>query len=151
MYVGRRQIQIGLWKQILYYAVFQLPYLNWNRLLYDCLQDAYIMLWCRSPSEKSKLMTEMREEMMSRGCYLPMAKPATERFDSNCITPVSGQFWQIGKTKNQKQRWLVAFKNANQNTQEFNYHIWTLFNSDKTNHLTNVQILHKSQRYKQNF
>ena len=34
------------------------------------------------------MMAEMREEMMAKGCHLPPVKPASERFDSNCITPV---------------------------------------------------------------
>ncbi|XP_076463932.1 5'-3' exoribonuclease 2-like isoform X2 [Babylonia areolata] len=41
----------------------------------------------KESAEKAKLMSEMREELESKGCYLPAAKPATERFDSNCITP----------------------------------------------------------------
>ncbi|XP_025103887.1 5'-3' exoribonuclease 2-like [Pomacea canaliculata] len=37
--------------------------------------------------EKIKLMSEIREEMMSKGLYLPPVKPAEDKFDSNCITP----------------------------------------------------------------
>ncbi|KAK7507070.1 hypothetical protein BaRGS_00001921, partial [Batillaria attramentaria] len=41
----------------------------------------------KESGEKSKLMNEMREEMMSKGMQLPPPKPAAEKFDSNCITP----------------------------------------------------------------
>lgn len=41
----------------------------------------------KESAEKAQLMEELREEMMTKGARLPPAKPATERFDSNCITP----------------------------------------------------------------
>jgi hypothetical protein len=60
-------------------------------------------------SEKTQLMTEMREEMMSKGARLPPQKPATERFDSNCITPVSVMFYHYNVCKlNAKVRIPIA-------------------------------------------
>lgn len=41
----------------------------------------------KEAAEKNKLMNDIREEMMSKGMTLPPPKPASERFDSNCITP----------------------------------------------------------------
>ncbi|KAK7103968.1 5'-3' exoribonuclease 2-like [Littorina saxatilis] len=41
----------------------------------------------KESADKAKLMTEMREEMITKGCHLPPVKPSSERFDSNCITP----------------------------------------------------------------
>lgn len=36
-------------------------------------------------------MERIREELQTRGAYVPEKKEKGEHFDSNCITPVSGK------------------------------------------------------------
>ena len=40
-------------------------------------------------SEKRTELARIREQLEANGATLPPEKPASEHFDSNCITPVS--------------------------------------------------------------
>ncbi|XP_041353500.1 5'-3' exoribonuclease 2-like isoform X2 [Gigantopelta aegis] len=41
----------------------------------------------KETQEKGEEMTKLREELLVKGMELPPEKPASEKFDSNCITP----------------------------------------------------------------
>lgn len=43
----------------------------------------------KETAEKIHEVARIREELASKGAYLPPEKPKEEHFDSNCITPVS--------------------------------------------------------------
>ncbi|XP_064599809.1 5'-3' exoribonuclease 2-like, partial [Liolophura sinensis] len=41
----------------------------------------------KESKEKAEEITKVREELLAKGAYVPPEKPASEKFDSNCITP----------------------------------------------------------------
>ena len=43
------------------------------------------------PSERSEEISTARQRLMQQGLELPPEKAPSEKFDSNCITPVSIQ------------------------------------------------------------
>ena len=43
----------------------------------------------KETGEKIEMIANVRNDLQSRGCYVPPEKSKGEHFDSNCITPVT--------------------------------------------------------------
>ena len=54
------------------------------------MRDSLVYVLVDLCREKKRDIARIKEELRSKGAIVPPDKPASEHFDSNCITPVRG-------------------------------------------------------------
>ena len=54
------------------------------------MRDSLVYVLVDLCREKKRDIARIKEELRSKGAIVPPNKPASEHFDSNCITPVMG-------------------------------------------------------------